>query len=92
MMGLVSAAVDLVMNTFRTLRVSERLLAIEARLAALDAMALPHQEGIFESGTMRGQGSLVTRSCRLWLAAANTTDTPGGAASNWQLIVKSGGA
>ena len=79
MTGIVSTAVDLVMNTLCTLRVSKRSLTIEARLAALDAMALPHYEGIFESGKMCGQGSLVTRSGGLWLATANTDDTPGGA-------------
>jgi len=86
--GHVSAAVDVVLNLFRTLRVGRRLLALEEKVRALDAAGLPHCEGIHENSKHYRQGSLVTRSGSLWLALNATSDTPGAGATAWKLIVK----
>jgi hypothetical protein len=44
-------------------------------------MALPNDEGAFETGRMYRQGSLCTRSGSLWSAVEATDRTPGAAAS-----------
>jgi hypothetical protein len=90
--GLLARTVDAVLSVFSDLRVRERLLDAERRLAALEAQSLPRYEGVFESGKTYPVGSLTTKGGGLWLAVEPTARTPGSGLSGWRLIVKSGGA
>ena len=86
------SAVQTVANSFRTLRVSRRLLALEEKVEALDARPSGGVKyaGVFEPNHTYTEGSLVTRSGSLWLAVESTDRVPGHGASGWKLVVKSG--
>ena len=69
-----------------------RLAALEKRVAELESKKLPTYAGAHKAGETYAQGSLVTRVGGLWLAIAESDETPGQGATQWRLIVKSGAA
>ena len=69
-----------------------QIASLTQRVTALEAQKLPTYAGAHKEGTAYASGSLVTRSGSLWLATAQTDETPGQGATSWRLVVKRGDA
>jgi hypothetical protein len=65
---------------------------LRAKVFQLEGKALPTYSGKHERGTKYIPGSLVTKAGGLWLATAETDETPGHGPTRWLLVVKRGGA
>ncbi len=66
-------------------------LALEQRIAELEARPLPKYLGTHQAGAHYEAHSMTTRSGSLWFATEDTTSTPGTGGA-WRLIVKRGDA
>lgn len=88
------AAVPLIVWGHFVTTAREKRLALEQRVAALEARPAPGVEyaGTHEVGKAYPGGQLVTKGGGLWLSLRATNQTPGMDPLNWKLIVKSGAA
>ena len=71
--------------------VKDRFAALEARIAALEAVPVPMYRGTHQEGKGYPANSLTTRSGSLWISMMSTTSVPGTDPS-WKLVVKRGQA
>ena len=81
-----------VMKKFVAQQIAEATGPLVARIAALETQLAVKYCGTYRDGTDYVAGSLVTRSGALWLATADTHETPGTGSASWKLVVKSGHA
>jgi hypothetical protein len=86
----VAGTVDVIRKTIAPR--DAQIASLLQRVAELESKKLPTYAGAHKEGTAYAAGSLVTRSGSLWLATAQTDETPGQGATSWRLIVKRGEA
>jgi hypothetical protein len=68
------------------------LVALEARLAALEQKPFVTFLGTFERGTAYDAGAAVVHKSALWICKTATSGEPGQDFIGWQLAVKRGDA
>jgi hypothetical protein len=70
--------------------VERKCAALEAKIALLEARAIPKYLGVYRSGATYSEGSMVTRDGSVFHANKTTREMPGDGCQDWTLAVKHG--
>ena len=76
----------------RNIERNDKIAALEAKVAQLEARPFAKWCGTFEDGKAYAECSMLTHKGGLWVATRDTAQRPGDPSSGWRLCVKSGEA